>query len=352
MRSTVCVLCYLCLSRLIALLGSASDAVRDQVMRHNPFTGVFNEAYINSSVRFNVQDAFLESDISDDGLTQAFTHMSIRCNPGAPKEVPKEVMDPLLAADPDIVDLGRRFKESHTQIKAKYKFIKRAPKRIGKEHDDLRKQLTNAKKSLKGEIENAYRKDYFFRIHNEMMKRQLEKTVEEEDVEPVIQHQLEERTRLQQILCDLSRDLKPQDIVSRKVLAINLMVALASRQEFQARKPRFAAAPQVLVKKEPDPEPFPQPHDFPLVCQKTQCIICIGNERLPYEERTRAIRRVSHMMDHVENLHLSKQPADQRIVCHHPVCKADGLVLNHMMYFKYHVATVHGISLRKGVFPG
>jgi hypothetical protein len=76
-----------------------------------------------------------------------------------------------------------------------------------------------------------------------MMKRQLEKTLEEEDVEPVIQHQLEERTRLQQILCDFSRDLKPQDLVSRKVLAINLMIALASRQEFQARKPRFALVP-------------------------------------------------------------------------------------------------------------
>src|SRR5450432_146653 len=112
----------------------ALDAVRDQVMRHNPFTGVFNEAYINSSVRFNVQDAFLESDISDDGLTRAFTHMSIRCNLGAPKEVPEEVMKPLLAADPDIADLERRVKQSFTQIKWEYKFIKRAPKKIKKEH--------------------------------------------------------------------------------------------------------------------------------------------------------------------------------------------------------------------------
>jgi hypothetical protein len=63
--------------KLIAVLGVALDAVRDQVMRHNPFTRIFNEAHINSSVRFNVEDAFLESDISNDGLTQAFTHMSI-----------------------------------------------------------------------------------------------------------------------------------------------------------------------------------------------------------------------------------------------------------------------------------
>jgi Protein of unknown function (DUF3435) len=314
-------------------------------MRHNPFTGVFNEAYINSSVRFNVQDAFLESDISDDGLTRAFTHMSIRCNPGAPKEVPEEVMKSLFAADPDIADLERRVRQSYTQIKWEYKFIKRAPKKIKKEHKDLGKELTNAKKSLRDDIDKAYRKDYFFRIHNEMMKRQLDKTVEEEDIEPVIQHQLEERTRLQQILCDFSRDLKPQDIVSWKVLAINLMIALASRQEFQARKPRFAPVPQVLIKEEQDPDPFPQPYEFPLVCQKTQCIICIGNERLSYEERTRTFPRVSHMMDHVEKLHLRWQPAG-RTICHHPVCKAEGLVLNSVMHFKNHVATVHGISLR------
>jgi hypothetical protein len=61
-----------------------------------------------------------------------------------------------------------------------------------------------------------------------MIKRQLDKTIEEEDIELIIEHQLEEQTQLQQILCDFSRDLKPQDIVCWKVLAINLMIALAS----------------------------------------------------------------------------------------------------------------------------
>jgi len=282
----------------MTLLGVASDAVRDQVMRHDPFTGVFNGAYINHTVRFNVQDAFLESDISDDGLTRAFTHMSIRCNPGAPKEVPSEVMDPLLATDLDIVDLVRRSKALYTEIKWEHKFIKRAAEKKRKELDDLRKQLTNTKKSLRTEIEDAYRKDYFFQIHNEMMKRQLQRHLDEsageesakdvEDVEPVTEHQLEERTRLQQVLCDLSKDLSPQAIVARKVSAINLMVALASRREFQTRKSRSAPAFKDLVKREsPAPGPLPPPDGFPVVCKKTQCILCIGNERLSYEQRTR-----------------------------------------------------------------
>ena len=141
--------------------------------------------------------------------------------------------------------------------------------------------------------------------------------------------------------------------MSRKVFAINLITALASRQEFQTHKPRLAPAPQVLIKKEcPDPDPFSQPHEFPLVCEKTQCIICIRNEQLLYKQRTRDFRCVSHMMDHVEDLHLSKLPVDQRIICHHPVCKAKGLVLKSVMHFKNHVATVHGINLRPGAFSG
>ena len=51
---------------------------------------------------------------------------------------------------------------------------------------------------LEDELEAEHRKDYFFYIHNEMMKRQLNRplneTVVEEEAEPVIEHQLEERT--------------------------------------------------------------------------------------------------------------------------------------------------------------
>jgi hypothetical protein len=212
----------------------ASNAVRDQVMRHDPLTGVFNGAYINGSVRFNVQDAFLESEISDDGLTRVFTHMSLRCNPGAPEEVPKELIDQLLAAEPDIVQLDRRFKESRIRLRWEYGAIKRASKQEQKEHEELGKQLRNMTKSFRTEIEDANRKDYFYRIHNEMMKRQLQRhldTVGDEDPgepEPVVQNQLEERIRVQEVLCDLSKDLSFKDIVARKVMAINRMVALAS----------------------------------------------------------------------------------------------------------------------------
>jgi hypothetical protein len=56
-------------SRLTAVLGKALDAIHNQVIRHNPFIRVFNKAYNNQAVRFNVQDAYLKSDITNNRLT-------------------------------------------------------------------------------------------------------------------------------------------------------------------------------------------------------------------------------------------------------------------------------------------
>jgi hypothetical protein len=279
-------------------------------MRHDPMTGVFSGAYINHRVKFNTQDAFLERDVSDDGLTRAFAHMSIRCNPDVPDKVPAEVLR-RLPSDPEIVNLERRHAVMRRELRYKYKFVKQAPMKEAKEYQDLGRQLTNARKSFNSEVNLAFKKDYIFRSHNEQMKRQLDKTyVADVYVEPVVQHQLEERTRLQLILCDFSMDLDIKNIIDRKIHAINLMVALASKQEPQRQ--RASPICDAPVKEEsPHPDPESTPVAIPLVCEKTQCIICIGEERYSYGYRTRRFRRVSHMMDHVENVHLKYQPANK-----------------------------------------
>ena len=131
----------------MTLLGVASDAVHDQVMKHNPSTSIFNRVYINLNVQFNMQNTFLKSDVSDDELTQAFTHMSIYCNPDALNKVSCEMMKKLLTSDPNIMDLQQWFKALQTKLKQKYQFIKWALTKTWKEHQDHHTQLTNAKKS-------------------------------------------------------------------------------------------------------------------------------------------------------------------------------------------------------------
>jgi hypothetical protein len=60
------------------------------------------------------------------------------------------------------------------------------------------------------------------------MKRQLQNKVTAEYIEPVIQHQLLEQTKLQKVICDFSSDLSEQDIVNRRTCAIDLLVVLCS----------------------------------------------------------------------------------------------------------------------------
>lgn len=102
-------LCSLVLIDTYHILGAATTAVRDQVLRHNPQTGVFCGSYINEKVRFVVQDAVLDQP-TDIGLLRAFTHMSLTCDPRAPTTVPDEVLA-TLPPDPEILELIRERKE-------------------------------------------------------------------------------------------------------------------------------------------------------------------------------------------------------------------------------------------------
>jgi hypothetical protein len=52
------------------------------------------------------------------------------------------------------------------------------------------------------------------------------------------------------------------------------------------------------------------------------------------------------MWDYVEDVHLSKLIVEGLFICHHPVCKARGWVVNNVMWFKNHMARVHEINLR------
>ena len=98
----------------------------------------------------------------------------------------------LLAADPEIAVLKRQFKELYTQIKWEYKFINRAPKEIREAHKKLGQQLKATTKSLKDELKAEHRKNYFFYIYNKIIKRQLNRplneTIVKEKAEPVIEH--------------------------------------------------------------------------------------------------------------------------------------------------------------------
>jgi len=73
-------------------------------LRYGLNTGVFSVAYRDKFIKFNMQDAYFEENISDNGLTRAFIHISIRYNLNALKDIPEEIIKPLFIANPDIIN--------------------------------------------------------------------------------------------------------------------------------------------------------------------------------------------------------------------------------------------------------
>lgn len=141
---TVCAVLSFCFAKILDV---APDGVVDQVMRHDPLTGCVQNSYLNRRVGSNTQDAFLERDPSADGLTKALTHMSIRCNPEVPKEIPKAELDKL-PPDPEIVDLTRRVKQLSMQIKYEHKFNNAAPELVQKDYRQLQRDPEECRESV------------------------------------------------------------------------------------------------------------------------------------------------------------------------------------------------------------
>lgn len=65
--------------------GNAPDAVRDQMLRHDPRFATFYDAYINEIAQLHLQNAFLEEEM-EDLLFKMFAHVSLTRNLRATRE--------------------------------------------------------------------------------------------------------------------------------------------------------------------------------------------------------------------------------------------------------------------------
>lgn len=148
--------------------------------------------------------------------------MSLTCDPRAPVNVPKEILDGL-PDDPDIQELTRQ----RNEVRKQYRRICKAPDEIRRQCEELYRQIDSLQKQRERDLKIEYRRRYFERIRREELERQSKKDETGKYVKPTIYHQLPERTLLQEVLCDHSKNLSMNDIVSRHVRAIDLMVAFS-----------------------------------------------------------------------------------------------------------------------------
>mgnify|MGYP001589488943 CR=1 FL=1 len=107
---------------------------------------------------------------------------------------------------------------------------------------------------------------------------------EEEYIEPVVEHQIPQRTQLADLICPRITDITPHNAVKRRIQVAKLMLALCKCREVPARYRLRVGIPPPSIFKEESPELGPLDPIFPLECSKKQCIFCIGDEWLEPDE--------------------------------------------------------------------
>ncbi|KAL6354147.1 hypothetical protein LRP88_12481 [Fusarium phalaenopsidis] len=325
--------------------GNAPDAVRDQMMRHDPKFLTFHDAYLNQMVEFDLQNTFLEEQTESE-LYKLFAHVSLTRDPRAKRDmVPAEVWANL-PPDPEIVELEQR-----------RALLKQGRRRIqGLEAEEEICMLTEQIRLKKGRrvhlITREYRQYYFYHRPTWDIERQARGEDEDEYLEPVIDVTVPEREKLAEILCHQPDDLTEDQIAQRRIDSIDLMVALCGKRETVRRShARQSAKACLSIKTEPpeiEHERLPSPDRFPLLLHAAQCPDCIGDERLSREERTFTYCRPTVMNDHFDDQHLIRREQAERsgekIRCEHPKCR--DVKFQHVDHFRRHVQEVHGVTLR------
>ncbi|KAK2051231.1 FluG domain-containing protein [Colletotrichum caudatum] len=318
--------------------GNASDAVRDQMMRHDPKFATFHGAYLNENVQFDLQNTFLDEE-TEDQMYKVFAHVSLTRDPRATKDmVPKAVWENL-SPDPEITELEQqRAKLKDGQLRVE-----------GMEYEHEVRRLTEEIRTKRYQryknVVKEYREYYFHNRPTWDIEGQAHGEQEEEYTEPVIDLQIPERARLAQIFCHQPANCSYDQLVELWIESINLMVTLCDRKE-TVRRSRISTRPQPKPAIEEKP---PQSEPVSMAMDPNQCPDCIGDERLPFKERSFRYCRPTVRNDHFDSQHLvERERAIERgdlIRCNHPKCQDDPKFPT-LDAFRRHVQCKHGVMLR------
>ncbi|KND93252.1 hypothetical protein TOPH_02396 [Tolypocladium ophioglossoides CBS 100239] len=279
--------------------GNASDAVRDQMMRHDPRWATFNGAYINEKVEFHLERV-VAGEPTDDCLIYLFTHMSLTRDPEAGRDmVPDEVWQSL-EPDPEILELeAQRDKLRNGRYRIR-----------GTKHEHKVRQLTKTIRTKKAQREKSireyHRQYYFYHRPTWEIEQQLagdDHQVDEAYSVPAIDLHIPERAQLANLLCQQADDLDFDSFLQLRIKVAELMVSLIGKRETVKRK-RIVKKVQSGIPC-PSPDKSLGPDRFPLLMGKAQCPRCIGDEAMSVEERTFAYCRPAVMNDHFDREHLA-----------------------------------------------
>lgn len=185
-----------------------------------------------------VQDAFLGRGTESPYLN-ILNHIGLQYDENAPTEVPDEFMR-AVGPDSTVRRLEEEWSALEARLQAKYGKSSLATGADKAERDKLANKLRAARQRQRRSVAQMLRHEHFEKKNGEELNRQLRGIQGPQQPLQKIIFSLPERRRIASILGDLNEDLPEEDIVRRKVDAINAWVDYAWKIEPKEPKDRKA----------------------------------------------------------------------------------------------------------------
>jgi hypothetical protein len=216
----------------LTVLDNANKNVRDQIMRHDSQSNIF-QAYLNRRADCHVQIVFFEQ-FSADELIKIFSHMSIKYDSRVSIVMPEEIFD-RLSLDSEIIELQRRRDRLKMKIQIKSTIVQTREREshTAQKYDKIVIVTNAVRVKRRKNVDRKYRENYFYKRHTEEIERQINDVKRSEYVESLVQHQLSKRIKLIDLLCDIREDVNLEEILQRRLLVINLMRRMCRLREVQ-----------------------------------------------------------------------------------------------------------------------
>ena len=324
---------------LINPAGFGSDEVRNQVSGHLE-SRTYRASYQDQNISLDVANLVRGQD-PEDALMRKLNHMGVDADPNANVPLPPEAHLEI-AALPDMVALDAECKRLTELVKRRYGTLTSAPN-----SDPLVKRSTEAKQKFRAKKEcyrsqrrNQLRRDFFVNKDNALVEQQwsgdsqTEIALSKREATPVL---IAERANLASLIG--IQDARSPPIRSA---AVQTMADLCSRVEPKGSTihtgptSRCSSSHPEQVKDEPA---------ISMQCHGLQCLFCLGDEELIFEDRTRTFTRPQALWRHVK-IHLEAIEFSCDICCPHPICATKAVTMSNIEHLLNHAQTTHGVRLQ------
>ncbi|KAH8691874.1 hypothetical protein BGW36DRAFT_400040 [Talaromyces proteolyticus] len=333
-----------------AINENAPPEVRDQVADHESNAVMY---YLNEIISCDTAAAFHQR-ASDEVVQREMRSATLLADRTAPIRLTDE-QSSKIQNHPEVQRLRAICQQLTEEIYQQGNTVKEA-KATGTELSLQKKEadaeLNRTITGLREKELNKNRMRYFRNTDTETFNQQykIDSTSQQRESQSLtsIRYTIPEREESVRLLCYSISVQTEDEIHSRRLKFIRLMVRWQKRQEAPRR------GRQMVTMSQPPPSPPPplslamQPDNIPLKFHPLQCPFCLSNPGLPPGQRAKKKSKTNKLWDHVENRHRKELAAFESGNRACGLCFLSEVVFkpSSVSDFKRHTGDIHSIPLR------